>query len=130
MNIRRAALALLASCGACGSDPVGDPPDGPCATADEIDGLRLNQIQVVGSHNSYRRHTYAPIFAFMQRIASSLPGELHPAGLDYDHLPLAEQLGDYRADRQKLSGPVQAVGARLPHWMSGWAGPGCFAVER
>jgi len=95
MDRRFVALALLAACAACGNDPVGDPPDGPCATADEIDGLRLNQIQVVGSHNSYRRHTYAPIFAFLKGI-SALAGDLDPAGLDYDHLPLPEQLVDYR----------------------------------
>jgi hypothetical protein len=87
-------VAPLAACG--GGGAPADPPDGPCATAADVDGLRLNQIQVVGSHNSYRRHTYQPIFAFIQSIAASLPGDLDPASLDYDHVPLPEQLVDYR----------------------------------
>jgi hypothetical protein len=89
-----AALGLVVAGGACGDDPIPEPPDAPCATAAEIDGLRLNQIQVVGSHNSYRRRTYAPLFAFIQGL--TLPEGLSAASLDYDHLPLPEQLDTYR----------------------------------
>jgi hypothetical protein len=88
-----AGVALLV--GGTGCDGEDEPPDAPCATAAEIEGLRLNQLQVVGSHNSYRRHTYQPIFDFVQGLASSLPPEFDPRGWDYDHLPLSEQLGDY-----------------------------------
>jgi len=96
MHRRWFGTALLAACGACGGGGATEPPDAPCATATEIEGLRLNQIQVVGSHNSYRRHTYPPIYAFLETIAASLPADVDPASLDYDHLPLPEQLGDYR----------------------------------
>ena len=51
------------------------PPDAPCATAAEIDGLRLNQLQVVGSHNSYRRRTYRAALHLRPEPAASLPPE-------------------------------------------------------
>src|SRR3954470_19638614 len=87
--------ALLLAWAACGGDP-GAPADDPCATAQEIDGLRINQLQVVGSHNSYRRRTYPPLLAFVQSLSASLPPQFDPAAWDYDHLPLPQQLVDYR----------------------------------
>src|SRR5262245_46615448 len=83
------------ACAARGGGGGGEAPDAPCATAAEIAGLRLNQLQVVGSHTSYRRHTYQPIFTFVQSLAASLPEEFDPAAWDYDHLPLPQQLVDY-----------------------------------
>jgi hypothetical protein len=94
MYRRLGGFVLLVAGAACGSG-AGEPPDAPCATAAEIEGLRINQLQVVGSHNSYRRHTYEPIFAFVQSLAASLPPEFDPAAWDYDHLPLPQQLVDY-----------------------------------
>ena len=75
--------------------PIRPGPDAPCARAADVDGLRLNQIQVVGSHNSYRRRTYGPLFAHVQSLAACCPEELDPENWDYDHLPLREQLDDY-----------------------------------
>jgi hypothetical protein len=88
-------LALLVACAGCGDDPVPEP-DAPCATAEEIDGLRLNQIQVVGSHNSYRRRTYGPLLTYIRSLAALLPEGLSAESLDYDHVPLPEQLADHR----------------------------------
>src|SRR5262245_38316957 len=96
MGRRLAGLAFLVLAGAGCDDWVPEPPDLPCATDAEIAGLRINQLQVVGSHNSYRRHTYPPIFIFIASIASSLPADADPASLDYDHLPLPDQLDTYR----------------------------------
>jgi hypothetical protein len=94
---RRLFGLMLMVTASCGSDPgPSTPPDAPCATAEQIEGLKINQLQVVGSHNSYRRRMYAPIFTFVQSIAASLPAEFDPAGWDYDHLPLPQQLVDYR----------------------------------
>jgi calcium-dependent phosphoinositide phospholipase C len=97
MDRRVAGLALLVvlPTSACGSSPD-EPPDDPCAPAAEIDGLRINQLQVVGSHNSYRRRTYPPLFALIQTLAAAAGPELDPASLDYDHLPIPQQLEDYR----------------------------------
>jgi hypothetical protein len=53
------------------------------------DVLRLNQMQVLGSHNSYHVHSPPALFAavadFSQAIADTL---------DYGHPPLAEQFSD------------------------------------
>src|SRR4051812_20188114 len=73
---------LVVALTACGGDPV-EPPDAPCATAEEIDGLRMNQLQVVGSHNSYRRRTYAPLLTFVQSLSASLPDDADPSTWDY-----------------------------------------------
>lgn len=75
----------------CGADAGGDAP---CAEPAALDGLRLNELQVIGSHNSYRRRMYAPLFAFVQGLEGLQP-ELSPSTLDYDHVPLAEQLASY-----------------------------------
>ena len=48
--------------------------------------LRLNQVQVVGTHNSYH---VAPAPAVMQLIASA--GKARAESLDYTHRPLPEQ---------------------------------------
>lgn len=59
------------------------------------DSLRINQIQVIGSHNSYRLKTYEPIYNFVQTFGSLLPSSLNPDGWDYTHLPLEQQFSDY-----------------------------------
>ncbi len=56
---------------------------GTSAGADEP---RLNQLQVIGSHNSYH---IAPAPAVLELIAAS--GRHRAEGLDYTHKPLAEQ---------------------------------------
>src|SRR6187431_961920 len=95
---RRAVTAIavmsIATACRCGGGP-GPPPESPCATAEEIATLRLNQLQFVGSHNSYRRHTYKPIFDLIQSFGPTAPEEINAQSWDYDHLPLAEQLTDY-----------------------------------
>ena len=48
---------------------------------------RLNQIQVIGTHNSYR---LAPLPPIQKLIASA--GRHHAEALDYAHKPLADQL--------------------------------------
>ena len=47
-----AMLMLLAN--ACNKEPE------PCS---DIEQLKINQLQVIGSHNSYRIRTYEPILA-------------------------------------------------------------------
>jgi hypothetical protein len=85
------ALVIAALLVGCGADAGGDAP---CAEPAAVDGLRLNELQVIGSHNSYRRRMYAPLFAFVQGL-SGLQPELSPSTLDYDHVPLVEQLETY-----------------------------------
>src|SRR5689334_7812731 len=47
---------------------------------------RLNQVQVIGTHNSYH---IAPASAVLELIGST--GRRRAEGLDYTHRPLAEQ---------------------------------------
>lgn len=59
------------------------------ATTDEIPGsenLRMNEIQVIGSHNSYHARPDEPLFTQVKAV--------YPAAAewDYDHPPLDEQL--------------------------------------
>lgn len=49
--------------------------------------VRLNHIQVVGSHNSYKRAMDAPLMAMLAKQDSA-----QARALDYAHPPLAEQL--------------------------------------
>jgi hypothetical protein len=90
-RIAKLAPALVVAAAACRPDP-GPPGDAACAAAAQIESLRLDQLQVIGSHNSYRRRTYPPILAYVRNMAMSLSGEIEPEAWDYDRPPLAEQL--------------------------------------
>ena len=66
-----------------------EPPD---PTAD----LRLNEIQVIGTHNSYKTQPSDLLLAAIDLVYSLLPpgsGVDNPEGLVYSHLPLNEQFG-------------------------------------
>ena len=58
-----------------------------CKTSPGSGGLRLNQIQVIGTHNSYHQH--APD-SLVRVLASRSPATVQ--ALDYSHRPLPEQL--------------------------------------
>jgi hypothetical protein len=83
--------ALVAVTAACAADAA--PKDGPAATVP----VHMNEIQVLGSHNSY--HAGVPpklldvIRAFDAKSAESL---------DYSHPPLTEQLEDQGARQLEL----------------------------
>lgn len=51
------------------------------------DNVPLNQIQVIGSHNSYKQPLDPPIYQILQKADSSLV-----KAIDYSHLSLSEQL--------------------------------------
>lgn len=51
--------------------------------------LRLNQIQVIGSHNSYKQPTTPQIYSLLQAFDASLA-----SGIEYSHRPLAEQFSE------------------------------------
>ncbi|MEM7103637.1 MAG: Ca2+-dependent phosphoinositide-specific phospholipase C [Bacteroidota bacterium] len=67
--------------------------EGPCFGIEAA--VAVNQIQVIGSHNSYRKRTYEPLFIWVQGLSNFLPPEYNPDGWDYDHVPLVEQLNLY-----------------------------------
>ncbi|WP_375582745.1 Ca2+-dependent phosphoinositide-specific phospholipase C [Cyclobacterium xiamenense] len=69
-------IGILLACIACGKKP-------PTETAP----IKINQIQLIGSHNSYK----LPVAAGIMKQLQSENAEL-AAGLDYSHPPVLEQL--------------------------------------
>ena len=61
------------------------------------DSLKLNQIQIIASHNSYHLKTDSAIFAWMTQADSLglLPSQYSPKGIDYTHLPVEQQMSNY-----------------------------------
>lgn len=57
--------------------------------------LHLNEIQILASHNSYRIKTSPQVYDFLVNIASLLPANLDPRGLDYTHENFDVQMSDY-----------------------------------
>ncbi|MBX3284980.1 MAG: phosphatidylinositol-specific phospholipase C1-like protein [Actinobacteria bacterium] len=86
-------LALVGS--ACsGSDDGAAEPAATTTTTTApptgVEALRLNQIQVIGSHNSYKLKPRAELSSALDGLVPSLAAEI-----EYGHLPLAEQLADH-----------------------------------
>lgn len=56
---------------------------------------KINELQFIGSHNSYRTKTHQPIFDFVTALGTDVLGDLDPTEWDYTHVPFSEQLDDY-----------------------------------
>lgn len=111
-------LMLLASLSGCkddcpkpehltDSDAIYYPP------FDSVSLLRVNELQAIGSHNSYRRRTTQQVYDYVQSIAFLLPANLNPDGWDYDHVPLDEQLGTYGMRSVELDIYYDPTGGRF-----------------
>jgi hypothetical protein len=93
--MRYPAIALLASLlliSACKKDPDTQAGD---YSAIQNDSLKLNQIQIIASHNSYRVHTTDTVFRLLNNIKHALPPSLDPNGLDYTHPIFSKQMDNY-----------------------------------
>jgi hypothetical protein len=55
------------------------------------DGLRLNEVQLRGTHNSYRTRPPEPLWGWLQKLP--VTGAGNPRDLDYGHDALPEQFG-------------------------------------
>lgn len=53
----------------------------------ELDHLRLNEIQVIGSHNSYKQSIDPSLFAYLSKSDSA-----SMSTIDYSHISLSDQL--------------------------------------
>jgi hypothetical protein len=87
-------MALLLSSGAAWADCNLAAPDAAaaganCARAWMDQNLHVNDIVTVGTHNSYKAAIPDKIMALVKMGAAQLA-----QGLDYSHLPLADQLND------------------------------------
>lgn len=62
-----------------------------------VDSLKINQVQTIGSHNSYRLHTRQSIFDFCVSLYDQgfIPQQYNPNEWDYTHLPLEQQFDNY-----------------------------------
>jgi hypothetical protein len=74
-------LAAAILLGACASAPAATPSDG-------LDNaLRINQLQAIGTHNSYKLPIAPPLMALIRERNAETA-----LTLDYSHRPIAEQL--------------------------------------
>jgi len=62
---------------------------------ESLDPLKINQIQTLGSHNSYHKRANKPVLNFLKGLAFALPKEYNPKDLDYAHEPLLIQLDSF-----------------------------------
>jgi hypothetical protein len=61
----------------------------------QYDSLRLNQIRVLASHNSYKNKPDPKVIRFLTRFKKQLGSANDPVQLDYGHLPLPQQFDEY-----------------------------------
>lgn len=80
-----------------------------CKTASPTADVRLNQIQVIGTHNSYHQLGHPSLGALMAKVAPT-----ENAGLEYGHRPLPEQfdMGIRQIELDCLADPAGGLYAR------------------
>ncbi len=61
----------------------------------DMDSLRLNDIRVIASHNSYKKLPHPKVLNFLSKFQDKLGDQNNPAYIDYGHLPFGEQFSDY-----------------------------------
>lgn len=61
------------------------------------DSLKINEIQVLASHNSYHLRTDEDVLSFLRSLDSLgvLPAQYQPDGLDYTNIPYEQQFENY-----------------------------------
>lgn len=88
------AVLVLAACSGSGDNTSGSRPIDPTTTttAQPVtvhrldDSLQLDQVQVLGSHNSYHIEPYPEVLEALRAVNPATA-----AGLEYTHRPLTEQ---------------------------------------
>ena len=66
-----------------------------CLQAQNADDLKMNQIQIIGSHNSYKKLPDPRVMKFLMKLRKTLGKEADPLGIDYGHLPIDSQFSNY-----------------------------------
>ena len=79
------------------------------------DELKLNQIQIIASHNSYHMRTDKAVLRFLKGLHNMhlLPKDLNPDELDYTNVPLSEQLEKYGVRGLELDVNNDPTGGRF-----------------
>lgn len=65
------------------------------STFAQNDSLKLNQIQIIASHNSYKKRPSEKELRFLLKVKDKLGKENNPIALDYGHLPFDSQFTYY-----------------------------------
>jgi len=118
-NIRRTRLMTLLALGslavACTDFVPPEPAQEPDPT-DPMADLRINEIQVIGSHNSYKTQPSPLLQAGIEAVYATQPpnsGVPDPEGLVYSHPSLAEQFGSQGIRQIELDVFVDRVGGKF-----------------
>jgi hypothetical protein len=110
-----AVLALLAAACSGGDDSTDNGTDGAAAstspdtneTTSVANDLRLDQIQAIGTHNSFHVEADPAELALLDQLAPGASAERR-----YTHRPLAEQLDDQRVRQLELDVYLDSDGGR------------------
>lgn len=105
--MRRPLLAVLAGvllAAACG----GDDDAAPAATTTTAPTVGMNEVQVLGSHNSYHLRPAPEVLAGIAAFDQALADEL-----DYEHRPLTEQLEEHGIRQFELDVYADPEGGRF-----------------
>ncbi len=81
-----------------------------CSTPSPTAGVRLNQIQVIGTHNSYHQRMHDSLMELVRRSNPDAVEEL-----SYWHRPLTQQLADLNIRQVELDCYVDPEGGRFAH---------------
>jgi len=66
-----------------------------CLVFSQQEELKLNDIRILASHNSYKKNPNKKLLRFLGRFKKQLGKENDPIQLDYGHVSLEEQLENY-----------------------------------
>jgi hypothetical protein len=105
-------IIIVALLFGCKKDNGIDERRNPNINQTEINKLKLNQIQIIGSHNSYHKRMPDQLFNFLSTINFLLPAEYKVDGLDYYHEPLNDQLDNYKLRSFEIDIYADPVGNR------------------
>lgn len=107
------ALLLVAACGDDGAGPAqrgeARAADSTTTTAEAAVEVRMNQVQVLGSHNSYHLRPEPDVLAGIAAVA----GEQLARELDYEHRPITEQLEQHGIRQLELDVYADPEGGRF-----------------
>lgn len=80
-----------------------------------VDELKLNQIQIIASHNSYHLRTDKAVLRFLKNLYGMhlMPKDLNPKEIDYSNEPLKDQLEKYGVRGIELDVNYDPTGGRF-----------------
>jgi hypothetical protein len=111
-----ALTVLVAACGDDSGDAAAAPADGAAPSKETTtepepgpDGeVRLNQLQSLGSHNSYKLRPAPEVLAGVGAVDATLAEEI-----DYEHRPLTEQLVEHGIRQLEIDVHADPDGGRF-----------------